>query len=195
MRAAGLGTLRLIHGNALAADFAALAGGHPLRVVGNLPYYLSTPILFRVLDQIEAVADMHFMLQRELVERMAASPGSRRFGRLSVAVQSLCRVEPLFHVDPGCFRPPPRVESTVVRLRPLPPAERPAADRRGLDLLLRRAFARRRKTLANALADLVPRERLPALGIDPALRPEALDVPSWCRLSLALHGSATERGL
>lgn len=194
-RARGHGELRLIHGDALRLDLRGLADGMRLRIVGNLPYLISTPILFHCMAQLEAIEDMHFMLQREVVERMAAPPGGKRFGRLSVALQSLCRIEPVFHVAPGCFRPPPKVESTFVRLVPLPLEHRPQAHRETLDRLLRQAFARRRKTLANALAGLAGRAMLAALDIDPARRPETLPVAEWCRLSLALHEAATGRGL
>lgn len=189
------GTLELIHGDALRIDLRALAGKGRLRVVGNLPYLVSSPILFRCLTQLDAIEDMHFMLQREVVERMTAAPGGKTFGRLSVAVQSLCHVEALFRVAPGCFRPPPKVESTFVRLVPLPPERRPEAHRETLERLLRQAFAQRRKTLANALAGLADRHLLMALGIDPARRPETIPVSDWCRLSLALHERTTTREL
>ncbi len=194
-RARGLGELKLIQGDALRLDIGRLAAGSRLRLVGNLPYQISSPLLFHCMDHLAAIEDMHFMLQREVVERMAAAPGSKAYGRLSVALQSRCRIEPLFHVSPGCFQPPPKVESTVVRLVPLGPERRPECHRETLDRLLRQAFARRRKTLANALAGLAAREDLAALGIDPGMRPEHLPVADWCRLSLALHESTTGRSL
>src|SRR5690606_40756146 len=104
--------------DALKIDFNGLAGGRPLRVVGNLPYNISTPLIFHLLAHAGIIRDMHFMLQREVVERMAAEPGSKSYGRLSVAVQYLCRVDYLFGVPPGAFFPAPKVESAIVRLSP-----------------------------------------------------------------------------
>lgn len=194
-RARDCGELRLIQGDVLRLDLTALAAGSRLRLVGNLPYAISTPILFHCLKHLCVIEDMHFMLQREVVERMAATPGSRIYGRLSVALQSVCRIEPLFHVPPACFKPPPRIESTVVRLVPLAPEQRPPCHRAALDRLLRQGFAHRRKTLANALAGLVSRAQLADLGLDPTLRPERISVSDWCRLSLALDESPTKQSL
>ena len=108
----------------LTVDFTALADGSALRIVGNLPYNISTPILFHCLEHADAHRDMHFMLQKEVVDRMAAAPGSKVYGRLSVMLQFRCSVEPLLHVPPGAFRPPPKVDSAVVRLTPLRPRRR-----------------------------------------------------------------------
>ncbi|WP_101097569.1 16S rRNA (adenine(1518)-N(6)/adenine(1519)-N(6))-dimethyltransferase RsmA, partial [Xanthomonas citri] len=114
--AAPIGALRIIHRDVLSVDFTALADGTPIRLVGNLPYNISSPILFHALDHAAAVADMHFMLQKEVVDRMAAGPGSKVYGRLSVMLQAYCEVTALFVVPPGAFRPPPKVDSAVVRL-------------------------------------------------------------------------------
>ena len=134
--------------DALAFNFGSLVlGAEPLRIVGNLPYNISTPLIFRLLDHAEIVADMHFMLQLEVVERLAASPGSKDWGRLGVMAQLQCQVEHLFDVPPEAFYPPPKVQSAVVRLTPrrqLPPVEREA-----LAKVVTQAFAQRRKTLRN----------------------------------------------
>src|SRR5690606_36328737 len=115
------GELTLVHANVLDVDFTALAGGTPIRLVGNLPYNLSSPILFHALDHAASVRDMHFMLQKEVVDRMAAPPGSKVYGRLSVMLQAWCEVTSLFTVGPGAFRPPPKVDSAVMRLVPRDP--------------------------------------------------------------------------
>src|SRR5690606_16139032 len=116
------GALTLVHADVLDVDFTALAAGTPIRLVGNLPYNLSSPILFHALDHAAAVRDMHFMLQKEVVDRMAAAPGSKVYGRLSVMLQASCEVTSLFTVGPGAFRPPPKVDSAVMRLVPRDPA-------------------------------------------------------------------------
>jgi 16S rRNA (adenine1518-N6/adenine1519-N6)-dimethyltransferase len=154
--------------DALVFDFARFPPG--IRVVGNLPYNISTPLLFHLARYAERVRDMHFMLQLEVVERMVALPSTAAYGRLSVALQTRFRMKKLFHVAKGAFRPPPKVESAVVRLEPL--AERPAIDWQRFDDLLRQAFSARRKTLRNALR--LPAQDWAALAIDPGLRPEAL---------------------
>jgi 16S rRNA (adenine1518-N6/adenine1519-N6)-dimethyltransferase len=162
----------VIHeGDALAFDFSAL--GASLRVVGNLPYNISTPLLFHLARYAERVRDMHFMLQLEVVERMVAAPSTADYGRLSVALQARFAMQKLFSVSRGAFRPPPKVESAVVRLRPLPHALRIDED------LLRRAFSARRKQLRNAL----PEVDFAALGIDPTLRPENLSPQDYARIS------------
>ena len=112
------GELTIYNADALRFDFCQLAGSGSLRVVGNLPYNISTPLLFHLLEQSRCISDMHFMLQKEVVDRLAAEPGSGQYGRLSVMVQYRCEVTPLFTIGPGAFRPPPRVESAFVRMRP-----------------------------------------------------------------------------
>ena len=158
-------------GDVLEFDFATLPAG--LRVVGNLPYNLSTPILFHVAACAGRVRDMHFMLQREVVERMVAPPSTPAYGRLSVSLQARFRMTKLLDVSRGAFRPPPKVESAVVRMVPL---EAPLAIDEDL---LRRAFSARRKTLRNAL----PGVDFAALGIDPKLRPENLSAEDYARIS------------
>lgn len=171
--------------DALAFDFRALAQGPgSLRVVGNLPYNISSPLLFHLLGQIQVVQDLHFMLQREVVQRMAAAPGGRTFGRLSVMVQVRCKVEMLFKVGPGAFTPAPEVESAVVRLRPH--SEQPGcAVLAALELLTLRAFSQRRKTLRNSLKGVMEAKRLEALGLDPGRRPESLSCEDFLRMAHA----------
>jgi 16S rRNA (adenine1518-N6/adenine1519-N6)-dimethyltransferase len=157
--------------DALEFDFGRFPEG--VRLVGNLPYNISTPLLFHLAQYARRVRDMHFMLQREVVERMVAAPATPDYGRLSVALQARFRMEKLFTVASGAFRPPPKVESAVVRLTPL--AEMLEIDAN----LLRKAFSARRKQLRNAL----PGIDFPQLGIDPALRPENLSPQDFARIS------------
>jgi 16S rRNA (adenine1518-N6/adenine1519-N6)-dimethyltransferase len=188
-RAAGIGELNVIEADALTVDYRALAAGGRLRLVGNLPYNISTPILFHLLEAVDAITDMHFMLQKEVVERMAAAPGSKTYGRLSVMLQARTEVEPLFGVAPGAFRPPPKVDSAVVRLIPKPAAAIADFDPDRLDRIVRAAFAQRRKTLHNALRGVVDDAELHAVGIDPRTRAE--DVPVAGYLALARPLGAT----
>jgi 16S rRNA (adenine1518-N6/adenine1519-N6)-dimethyltransferase len=172
--AAGLQDARLtIHqADALAFDFAQFPAG--MRVVGNLPYNISTPLLFHLARYSGRVRDLHFMLQLEVVERMVAAPSTPAYGRLSVALQARFRLAKLFNVSRGAFQPPPKVESAVVRLVPRDPPLAVDED------LLRRAFSARRKTLRNAL----PGTDFAAHGIDPGLRPENLSAEDYARLSM-----------
>ncbi|MCF7221929.1 16S rRNA (adenine(1518)-N(6)/adenine(1519)-N(6))-dimethyltransferase RsmA [Marilutibacter chinensis] len=181
------GTLRVIHRNVLEVDFTALAGEEgPLRLVGNLPYNLSSPILFHALEHAAVIRDMTFMLQKEVVDRMAAGPGSKTYGRLSVMLQAHCEVTPLFNVPPGAFRPPPKVDSAVVRLVPRPPATIGIDDPARFAAVVRDAFGQRRKTLRNALSQLCTAAEIEAAGIRPDLRAEQLGVADFVRLANAL---------
>ena len=157
--------------DALEFDFARFPSG--VRVAGNLPYNISTPLLFHVARYAERVRDMHFMLQLEVVERMVAAPSTAQYGRLSVALQARFAMQKLFKVPKGAFRPPPKVESAVVRLVPL--AQPLHVD----DDLLRKAFSARRKQLRNALPDV----DFAHAGIDPRLRPENLSPQDYARIS------------
>ncbi|MGH8765743.1 MAG: 16S rRNA (adenine(1518)-N(6)/adenine(1519)-N(6))-dimethyltransferase RsmA [Burkholderiales bacterium] len=161
----------------LKTDFSSYPAG--LRVVGNLPYNISTPILFHLAQYADRVRDMHFMLQREVVERMVARPSTPDYGRLSVMLQTRFEMTKLFNVSSGAFRPPPKVESAVVRLVPL--KEKPGCDPDVLERIVREAFSARRKTLRNALG-LSPEDFL-ALRIDPQLRPENLSPADYVRIS------------
>lgn len=177
-----IGALELIEADVLGVDFQALAAGTPLRVVGNLPYNISTPLLFHLLEHADSITDMHFMLQKEVVDRIVAEPGSRTFGRLSVMVQARAEVESLFKVLPGSFRPPPKVDSAVIRITPKSAAELAGIDFDALARIVRAAFGQRRKTLANALRDIKSPDQLHAAGIDPRLRAEAVSLDGWLRL-------------
>lgn len=183
VQAAPHGALTLIHANVLDVDFTALADGGPIRLVGNLPYNLSSPILFHALDHAAAITDMHFMLQKEVVERMASGPGSKVYGRLSVMLQAYCEVTMLFVVGPGAFRPAPKVDSAVVRLTPRPAETIGIADPRRFADIVRAAFGQRRKTLRNAVSTLMDSEAIAAAGIDPQLRAEQLSVADFVRLA------------
>lgn len=175
----------LHQGDALKFDFASLVGAEDdkLRVVGNLPYNISTPLIFHLLDHASIIQDMHFMLQKEVVERLAAEPGNGDWGRLSIMVQYFCRVDYLFTVGPGAFNPPPKVESAIVRLVPYSELPHPAKDHRVLERIVREAFNQRRKTLRNTLRALMSVEDIEAAGVDPTLRPEQLDVADFVRLA------------
>lgn len=176
--------LRLNQGDALKFDFKQL-GAEPrsLRVVGNLPYNISTPLIFHLLDNAPLIRDMHFMLQKEVVERLAAEPGGGDWGRLSIMVQYHCRVEHLFNVGPGAFNPPPKVDSAIVRLVPHETLPHPAKDHRLLERIVREAFNQRRKTLRNTLKALLDAESIEAAGVDGSLRPEQLDLAAFVRLA------------
>jgi 16S rRNA (adenine1518-N6/adenine1519-N6)-dimethyltransferase len=176
----------LHEGDALEFDWAALrhARGMRLRLVGNLPYNISTPLLFRLLEARDAVLDMHFMLQKEVVDRIVAAPGSRDYGRLGVMLAPFLEAARLFDIGPGAFSPPPRVWSSVVRLRVRTPA--PAwADAPAYGRVVAAAFAQRRKTLRNALAGVVDAAGFAAAGIDPAARAEALRPEEFAALARA----------
>jgi 16S rRNA (adenine1518-N6/adenine1519-N6)-dimethyltransferase len=185
-RASDVGALEIVHADVLKVDFTALAqrlGVPRVRLAGNLPYYISSPILFHCVDHAAAIEDMHFMLQKEVVDRMAAAPGSKVYGRLSVMLQLACRVEPLFNVPPGAFRPPPKVDSAVVRMVPLAPDERHDADPQRLHAIVKAAFAQRRKTLANGLKTLLDSDAIARADVDPKARAETLSPHDFVRLA------------
>jgi 16S rRNA (adenine1518-N6/adenine1519-N6)-dimethyltransferase len=168
-------------GDALAFDFGSL--GEKLRIVGNLPYNISTPLLFHLARFAPQVEDMHFMLQKEVVERMAAAPGSAAYGRLSVMLQYRFMVERLFVVPPGAFRPAPKVDSAIVRLVPYATLPHLAGDEALFGRLVAAAFGQRRKTLRNTLRDFLSADDWAATGIDPGLRAENLGVDAFVRLA------------
>jgi 16S rRNA (adenine1518-N6/adenine1519-N6)-dimethyltransferase len=178
--------LSIVHADVLTVDFTALAGASPIRLVGNLPYNISSPILFHALEHLTVIRDMHFMLQKEVVDRMAAAPGSKVYGRLSVMLQARCRVTPLFKVPPGCFRPPPKVDSAVVRLEPRDPVEVGLSAPARFEQVVRAAFSQRRKTLRNALSGVCMPEHIEAVGIDPGARAEVVAVADYVALANAL---------
>lgn len=179
--------LRVVEADALTVDYRQFAApGARLRLVGNLPYNISTPLLFHLLDQAEAIADMHFMLQKEVVDRMCAAPGDDAYGRLSVALAARCAVSALFHVGPGAFRPAPKVDSAVVRLVPRAP-DFAIASPALFDRVVTAAFGQRRKTLANALKGLADAAAIERAGIDPRARAETLHARDFARLANLLH--------
>ena len=178
------GELTIVHRDVLEVDFSALAPeAGQIRLVGNLPYNLSSPILFHALDHAAAIRDMHFMLQKEVVDRMAAEPGSKVYGRLSVMLQAYCRVTPLFKVPPGAFRPPPKVDSAVVRMVPRAPGEMGVRDPVRFAHVVRAAFGQRRKTLRNALMGVADTTAIEAAGLRPDARAEQVDVAGFVRLA------------
>ena len=169
------GHLRVHVENVLDTDFVRLRGaGPPLKIVGNLPYNISTPLLFQLLKQRAALGDMFFMLQKEVVDRMAAPPGGKEYGRLTVMIAAYAEVEALFDVGPGAFRPKPKVWSAIVRLRPALEPRFEIGSETVLRMLVTAAFSHRRKTLRNGLKTLLTGEDIEACGIDPQLRPETL---------------------
>jgi 16S rRNA (adenine1518-N6/adenine1519-N6)-dimethyltransferase len=176
--------LRIHVGDALAFDFCAL--GLELRVVGNLPYNISTPLLFHLAASARCVRDCHFMLQREVVQRMAAEPGGKEYGRLTVMLQYRFRVEKLLRVPAGAFNPVPQVESAFVRLTPYRQLPSVAVDEDLFAEVVRAAFTQRRKTLRNALRDHASADELSGIGIDPGLRPERLSVTQFVRIANAV---------
>jgi 16S rRNA (adenine1518-N6/adenine1519-N6)-dimethyltransferase len=167
--------------DALEFDFSALPEG--LRVVGNLPYNISTPLLFRFVARADRLRDLTFMLQKEVVDRMVAEPSTPDYGRLSVMLQYRFDMTKLFDVPPGAFRPPPRVDSAVVRMVPRPAADLGARDPARLAAIVTAAFGQRRKTLRNALANLLGPEEIGRAGIDPGARGETLSVDGFVRLA------------
>jgi len=180
------GELTILHADVLDTDLTALAHDKKLRLAGNLPYYVSSPILFHCLEHARAIADMHFMLQKEVVDRMAAAPGGKTYGRLSVMLQLACTVEPLLRVPAGAFRPPPKVESAVVRLIPRLASQMPEPGLMpAIANLVRAAFGQRRKTLSNALSGTLDVEAIRAAGIDPRARAETLDPQQYVALARA----------
>lgn len=174
--------LEVHEADALKFDFRQLAHDRPLRVVGNLPYNISTPLLFHLFEYRSQVKDMHFMLQLEVVDRLAATPGNRNYGRLSVMAQYYCQIDKLFQVPPGAFNPPPKVMSAIVRLIPRP-CPWPASNEALLEHVVKTAFSQRRKTLRNNLKQLLTAEQLEQLNLDLGLRPEQLTLKDFVQLA------------
>jgi 16S rRNA (adenine1518-N6/adenine1519-N6)-dimethyltransferase len=170
--------------DALTFDFGALATGpRSLRVVGNLPYNISTPLLFHLLGFGAAIKDLHVMLQREVVERMTASPGGKDYGRLTVMLGLWAKSQVCFHVGPGAFSPPPKVWSTVVRLTPHESPPFAVRDHQRFAALVAHLFSMRRKTLGRALKGRLTPEEIASAGIDPKARPETLAPADFARLA------------
>ena len=182
--------LQVISKDALAFDFKAFSQAEAnqteagkLRIVGNLPYNISTPILFHLLTAADAIEDMHFMLQREVVDRMRAPPGSKAYGKLSVMLQWQCHVQGLFAVPASAFKPAPRVESATVRIVPKVLSDTDRSLGPTLEKVVTAAFTMRRKTLRNSLANWIDAPTMTLLGIDPTARAETLQIDDFCRIA------------
>ncbi|ABC32751.1 dimethyladenosine transferase [Hahella chejuensis KCTC 2396] len=174
----------VIEADALKFDFTQLATPErPMRLIGNLPYNISTPLIFHLLTFRGLVQDMYFMLQKEVVDRLAAKPGEDAYGRLGVMAQYYCKVESLFNVGPGAFQPAPKVWSAIVRLTPYTEPPLACKDVATLTTVVRQAFAMRRKTLRNTLKQLITVDALQSLDIDPQIRPERLGLPEFVRIA------------
>jgi 16S rRNA (adenine1518-N6/adenine1519-N6)-dimethyltransferase len=188
---AGQPHLDIHSADALKFDFSSLSEqGERLRVVGNLPYNISTPLMFHLLNSADCIEDMHFMLQKEVVDRLCAEPGGKQYGRLSVMMQYYCETEHLFDVPPESFDPAPKVISSIVRLTPhrRPPVQIDSRDK--LNRIVTQAFSQRRKTLRNSLKNLVSDSDLDTLSIDPKLRAENLTLQDFAKLSNLLGESS-----
>ncbi|WMW80094.1 16S rRNA (adenine(1518)-N(6)/adenine(1519)-N(6))-dimethyltransferase RsmA [Undibacterium cyanobacteriorum] len=174
----------IIHeGDALQFDFATLpvAEGKKLRIVGNLPYNISSPLLFHLATYAEQVEDQHFMLQKEVVERMVAEPGGKEYGRLSVMLQWRYHMELMFIVPPTAFDPPPKVDSAIVRM--IPKKEKLPCELEKLEQVVTKAFSQRRKTIRNCLSGMFTEQQLQEVGIDPQLRAEAIPLEHYVALA------------
>jgi len=170
--------------DALKFDFAELATDEkPLRIFGNLPYNISTPLIFHLLTFKDKVQDMHFMLQKEVVERMAAGPDCKAYGRLSIMTQYQCQVIPVMEIGPEAFKPAPKVDSAIVRLIPHKEIKNPVKDLNALNTVCLTAFNQRRKTIRNSFKKLISAEQLISLDVDPTLRPENLSIDEYIKLA------------
>ncbi len=180
--------ISIYNSDALTFDFCTLARRDKrLRIVGNLPYNISTPLLFRLFEQQHCIEDMHFMLQQEVVDRLVATPGRKNYGRLSIMAQYYCHAESLFHVPPEAFNPPPMVHSATIRLIPRSKPRVEVSDLNRFEGVIRQAFSQRRKTIRNTLKKMISKEQLIQLGVDPALRPEQLGIEQYARISNAIQ--------
>ena len=168
---------RLINRDVMKIDFNAFEGKSPIRIIGNLPYNISTPLLFKLFDSGAHIHDMHFMLQREVVDRMTALPSTKAYGRLSVMTQLHCHTEKLFEVPPQAFSPRPKVQSAIIRLTPNKKAT--DVDQKLLESILIQAFSMRRKTIRNALRKFLTADELESLHLNPQLRPENLTIDNY----------------
>jgi 16S rRNA (adenine1518-N6/adenine1519-N6)-dimethyltransferase len=184
--------LTIHEGDALKFDFGALVAGDErgLRVAGNLPYNISTPLLFHLADYTARIVDCHFMLQAEVIERMVAEPGGKEYGRLSVMLQYRFEMERLLEVPPDAFDPPPKVDSAIVRMIPKPASALNAASVERLGDVVTQAFSQRRKVLRNTLKGHATEEQMEAAGIDSKARAEEIPLENYVRLANALHAAA-----
>ncbi len=173
--------------DALRFDFTALAKQGPIRVVGNLPYNISTPLMFHLFGSGETISDMVFMLQKEVVDRLVAEAGSRQYGRLSVMAGFFCVMDHLFDVAPDAFEPPPKVISSIIRMVPKRLTEDDRALLPALETIVRTSFGQRRKTLRNSLKTLLSADQIEGVGINPSARPETLDLEQFKALARTLN--------
>ena len=176
-------TLELIEADALTLDWTTVAKNNDLRVVGNLPYNISSPLLFKLLEAADLVRDQHFMLQKEVVDRMVAPHGSKTYGRLSVMLQWRYRMTKLFDVPPGAFNTPPKVMSSVVRMVPKAKSEVPEVDLALFSSVVANAFSQRRKTIRNALSAILKEDEIVSCGVDAGARAEALPLQAFVALT------------
>jgi 16S rRNA (adenine1518-N6/adenine1519-N6)-dimethyltransferase len=179
------GNLEVINADILEFNLASLGKEKKFRLLGNLPYNISTPLMFHVLESMSQIEDMHFMVQKEVGLRIVAGPGNNNYGRLSVMLQYRCECQYLFDVGPGSFSPPPKVDSAVVRMTPLTEPAHDIGDEKIFSAIVQAAFGQRRKTISNSLRSQVSRESISACGIDPSLRAENLTIGDFARLSRA----------
>jgi 16S rRNA (adenine1518-N6/adenine1519-N6)-dimethyltransferase len=186
-RSKAVGTLHIHQADALEFDFSTIfKNNKTIRLIGNLPYNISTPLIFHLLEYASHIEDMHFMLQKEVVERLAARSGNSHYGRLSIMVQYHCQVTALFEVPPEAFDPPPRVDSCIVRLIPHQAMDYFAKNYRHFGDIVKQAFSQRRKTLRNCLKTVMEPDDWLTVEIDPQLRPEQLSVKEYVKISNTL---------
>lgn len=178
-----IGELQLINQDILKFDLASLALEPPYRLVGNLPYNISTPLMFHLLEHSELIQDMHFMVQKEVAERIIARPHNKKYGRLSVMMQYHCQSEYVFDVPPGCFSPPPKVDSAIIRLIPHSAAPVQVNDLSRFEQVVQIAFNQRRKTIGNSLKNLIDKSTIESLGVDPKARAENLSLEEFALIS------------
>ena len=187
--------LTIYETDALKFDFSQLVkDDKPLRIFGNLPYNISTPLIFHLLTFNDKVQDMHFMLQKEVVERMAASHNSKTYGRLSIMTQYQCQVIPVMEIGPEAFKPAPKVDSAIVRLVPHKIIKNPVKNIKSLNQVCLAAFNQRRKTIRNSFKKLLSSDQLESLGINPGLRAENLSVDDFIMLANFVHDNPVEEG-
>jgi 16S rRNA (adenine1518-N6/adenine1519-N6)-dimethyltransferase len=186
-QAANFGTLEIINADILEFELASIPGNKIFRVIGNLPYNISTPLMFHLLESVRQIQDMHFMVQKEVALRIVARPGEANYGRLSVMLQYQCDCQYLLDVAPGSFTPPPKVDSAVIRLTPFSGPQHDVGDFDHFSKIVQAAFSQRRKTISNSLKSVLDRETIIACEIDPRLRAENLGVADFAKLSRAFN--------
>jgi 16S rRNA (adenine1518-N6/adenine1519-N6)-dimethyltransferase len=182
-QAANFGKLEIINADILEFELASIPGNKTFRVIGNLPYNISTPLMFHLLESVRQIQDMHFMVQKEVALRIVARPGETNYGRLSVMLQYQCDCHYLLDVAPDCFKPPPKVDSAVIRLIPHSSPQHDVGDYGHFARIVQAAFSQRRKTISNSLKSVLDRETIIACEIDPGLRAENLGVDDFAKLS------------